>query len=205
MENEWVDCTLAKIGNSALNLEQAISLICSFEPGSWPPNWFDGNAKISKPGKTTNLPTVSTLDTNFVLACSDQASVLWQTFPDTGILDGTSTHIQPSYHFLCICCTALQVPCSYYGWTHCLPTKPTKKEENQHQGLKIEECNVAILLYISMPRIRKPNITFFFSPHQLEMPIENQYPYRRIHCMCRSKLHKNMSGNQKMLYQFHQT
>jgi hypothetical protein len=71
--------------------------------------------------------------------------------------------------------------------------------------LKIEECNVAILLYISMPRIRKPNITFFFSPHQLEMPIENQYPYRRIHCMCRSKLHKNMSGNQKMLYQFHQT
>jgi hypothetical protein len=37
------------MGNSALYLLQANSLICSLLPGSWLPNWFDGNANTSKP------------------------------------------------------------------------------------------------------------------------------------------------------------
>lgn len=41
--------TLSKIGNSALNRVQAKFLISSFDPGSWPPNWLQGKAKISSP------------------------------------------------------------------------------------------------------------------------------------------------------------
>lgn len=40
---------MSKIGNSALNLVQAKFLIWSFDPGSWNPNWLQGNAKISSP------------------------------------------------------------------------------------------------------------------------------------------------------------
>lgn len=39
------------MGNSALNLVQANSLISGFDPGSCPPNWLQGKARISNPAR----------------------------------------------------------------------------------------------------------------------------------------------------------
>lgn len=46
---EWNQYTLSKMGNSALNLVHANCFISEFVPGSCPPNWLHGKAKISNP------------------------------------------------------------------------------------------------------------------------------------------------------------
>lgn len=56
---QFLHPTLSKIGNSALNRVQANCLISGFEPGSWPPNWLQGKAKISNP--VMQAASVSTL------------------------------------------------------------------------------------------------------------------------------------------------